>query len=134
MCTCCRYVQLCRSLKTYGITCFNVKEKKKKKLCPILLGVTRHAILRMDAETKEVMKEFPLPHLKQWSASPTAFTMDFGDYEESYYSVLTNEADAISQLIAGYIDIILKTRRDAARVIEEEEPELLFSPHANTSV
>jgi len=33
---------------------------------------------------------------------------DFGDYLESYYSVQTNEGEKISQLIAGYIDIILK--------------------------
>ncbi len=96
-----RYVQLCRSLKTYGITCFQVKEKdkkKKNKMIPVLLGITRHAILRMDPETKEVIKEFPLPHLKQWSAAPAAFTMDFGDYEDSYYTVITNESDAISQV------------------------------------
>jgi hypothetical protein len=46
----------------------------------------------------QVIKEFPLPHLKQWSAAPAAFTMDFGDYEESYYTVITNESDAISQV------------------------------------
>lgn len=33
---------------------------------------------------------------------------DFGDYTESYYSVQTHEGEKISQLIAGYIDIILK--------------------------
>ena len=32
---------------------------------------------------------------------------DFGDYTESYYSVQTIEGEKISQLIAGYIDIIL---------------------------
>jgi len=33
---------------------------------------------------------------------------DFGDYSDSYYSVQTTEGEQISQLIAGYIDIILK--------------------------
>ena len=33
---------------------------------------------------------------------------DFGDYTEGYYSVQTSEGEQISQLIAGYIDIILK--------------------------
>jgi hypothetical protein len=33
------------------------------------------------------------------------------------------------QLIAGYIDIILKTRKDAARIIEEEEPEMALEEH-----
>lgn len=36
---------------------------------------------------------------------------DFGEYQESYYSVQTTEGEQISQLIAGYIDIILKKVR-----------------------
>ena len=39
-----------------------------------------------------------------WVLSP----QDFGEYQESYYSVQTTEGEQISQLIAGYIDIILK--------------------------
>lgn len=37
-----------------------------------------------------------------------ACLQDFGDYSESFYSVQTTEGETISQLIAGYIDIILK--------------------------
>lgn len=33
---------------------------------------------------------------------------DFGDYSDDYYSVQTTEGEQISQLIAGYIDIIVK--------------------------
>ena len=33
---------------------------------------------------------------------------DFGDYTEGYYSVQTQEADQIANLISGYVDIILK--------------------------
>lgn len=49
-----RYVQLCRSLKTYGVTFFSVKEKvpKKNKMVETLLGVTRDSVMRLDAETK----------------------------------------------------------------------------------
>ena len=36
---------------------------------------------------------------------------DFGDYATAYYSVQTHEGQQISQLIAGYIDIILKKVR-----------------------
>lgn len=36
---------------------------------------------------------------------------DFGDYSDQYYSVQTTEGEQISQLIAGYIDIILKKQR-----------------------
>jgi hypothetical protein len=36
-------------------------------------------------------------------------------------------------LIAGYIDIILKTRKDAARIIEEEEPEMAMEEHVRNT-
>lgn len=36
---------------------------------------------------------------------------DFGDYQDGYYSVQTTEGEQIAQLIAGYIDIILKKVR-----------------------
>eukprot|EP00002_Diphylleia_rotans_P029934 TRINITY_DN611_c0_g1_i1.p1 TRINITY_DN611_c0_g1~~TRINITY_DN611_c0_g1_i1.p1 ORF type:complete len:1815 (-),score=510.74 TRINITY_DN611_c0_g1_i1:219-5663(-) len=112
-----RYVQTCRQLKTYGITFFTIKEKTKKdkKPVPRLLGVTRDSILRMDAETKEIIAHYPLNHLRRWAANVDNFTMDFGEYEEEYVVVLTNEADKISQLISGYIDIILQKRREASR-------------------
>ena len=56
-----RYVQLCRSLKTYGITCFEVqlgetrsKDPEIKKLMKrkLSLGVTRDAIMILDSATK----------------------------------------------------------------------------------
>ncbi|XP_048581539.1 talin-like isoform X2 [Nematostella vectensis] len=108
-----KYVQLCRGLKTYGVTFFLVKEKMKgkNKLVPRLLGITKESILRVDEKTKEVMKTWPLTTVRRWAASPNSFTLDFGDYTESYYSVQTNEGEKISQLIAGYIDIILKKRK-----------------------
>eukprot|EP01088_Endostelium_zonatum_P017435 TRINITY_DN513_c0_g3_i3.p1 TRINITY_DN513_c0_g3~~TRINITY_DN513_c0_g3_i3.p1 ORF type:complete len:1705 (-),score=540.74 TRINITY_DN513_c0_g3_i3:2315-7429(-) len=124
-----KYIQLCRGLKTYGITFFEIKTKVKKKLTPQLLGVTRHSLLQMDADTKEVIKEYPLTHLKRWAPSATSLSLDFGDYEDDYLTLSTPEGDAISQLIAGYIDIILKTRKDAARVIEDDEGESVEEEH-----
>ena len=51
-----KYTQLARSLKTYGITFFLVKEKMrgKNKLVPQLLGITKDSVERLDAKTKEV--------------------------------------------------------------------------------
>eukprot|EP01104_Vermistella_antarctica_P018056 TRINITY_DN6574_c0_g1_i1.p1 TRINITY_DN6574_c0_g1~~TRINITY_DN6574_c0_g1_i1.p1 ORF type:complete len:2432 (+),score=758.04 TRINITY_DN6574_c0_g1_i1:122-7417(+) len=124
-----RYVQLCRSLKTYGITTFHVKEKapgkqgKRGKLIDVLFGVTRDSVLRMDAATKEVYKQYPLTHVKRWAAAEHTFTCDFGDYEDDYLVVKTLEGDQISQLIAGYIDIILKRRRDGPRMGIEDSSE-----------
>jgi len=117
-----RFVQLCRSLKTYGITCFEVQQKGKgKKMENILIGVTKDAIYRMDVETKEIVKTNQLTQLKRWAASPKSFTLDFGDYESDYYTVATTEGEALSQLISGYIDIILKRRKDTGRVETEDD-------------
>ena len=37
--------------------------------------------------------------------------MDFGSHEDDYVTVITSEGEIISQLIAGYIDILLKKQR-----------------------
>ncbi|XP_025081470.1 talin-1-like isoform X4 [Pomacea canaliculata] len=108
-----RYTHLCRSLKTYGITFFLVKEKMKgkNKLVPRLLGITKESVVRVDEKTKEILKTWPLTTVRRWAASPNTFTLDFGDYSDDYYSVQTTEGEQISQLIAGYIDIILRKKK-----------------------
>ncbi|XP_046684218.1 talin-1 isoform X2 [Homalodisca vitripennis] len=107
------YTKTARSLKTYGVTFFLVKEKMKgkNKLVPRLLGVTKDSVLRLDERTKEILKTWPLTTVRRWGASPNTFTLDFGDYSDQYYSVQTTEAEQILQLIAGYIDIILKKKQ-----------------------
>ncbi|XP_051898367.1 talin-2 [Pristis pectinata] len=112
-----KYVKLARSLRTYGVSFFLVKEKMKgkNKLVPRLLGITKDSVMRVDEKTKEVMQEWPLTTVKRWAASPKSFTLDFGEYQESYYSVQTTEGEQISQLIAGYIDIILKKKQSKDR-------------------
>uniref|UniRef100_A0A5S6Q7X7 FERM domain-containing protein n=1 Tax=Trichuris muris TaxID=70415 RepID=A0A5S6Q7X7_TRIMR len=107
------YVKRCRDLKTYGVTFFLVKEKMKgkNKLVPRLLGVNKDCVMRVDERTKEVLKVYPLEQVRRWAASPNTFTLDFGDYQDAYYSVQTTEGEKIGQLIAGYIDIILRKKR-----------------------
>uniref|UniRef100_H3D1B2 Talin 2a n=1 Tax=Tetraodon nigroviridis TaxID=99883 RepID=H3D1B2_TETNG len=113
-----KYVKLARSLRTYGVSFFLVKEKmkSKNKLVPRLLGITKESVMRVDERTKDVVQEWPLTTVKRWAASPKSFTPgDFGEYQESYYSVQTTEGEQISQLIAGYIDIILKKKQSKDR-------------------
>ncbi|XP_069780289.1 talin-1 [Narcine bancroftii] len=107
------YVKMARSLKTYGVSFFLVKEKMKgkNKLVPRLLGITKECVMRVDEKTKEVIQEWSLTNIKRWAASPKSFTLDFGDYQDGYYSVQTTEGEQIAQLIAGYIDIILKKKK-----------------------
>lgn len=90
---------------------FQEKMKGKNKLVPRLLGVTKDSVLRLDERTKEIMKTWPLTTVRRWGASSNVFTLDFGDYSDQYYSVQTTEAEQIQQLIAGYIDIILRKVR-----------------------
>ncbi|XP_054725014.1 talin-1-like isoform X2 [Uloborus diversus] len=108
-----KYVSSARSLKTYGVTFFLVKEKMKgkNKLVPKLLGVTKDSVLRLDEKTKEILKTWPLTSVKRCAASPNSFTLDFGDYTDQYLSVQTTEGEQIQQLINGYIDIILKKKK-----------------------
>ena len=118
------YVKECRALKTYGVTFFLVKEKLKgrNKLVPRLLGVQKDSALRLDEKTKEVLTSWPLTQVKRWAASPNTFSLDFGDYSDDYYSVQTQEGEQIAQLIAGYIDIILKRQKPKDHVgIDGEE-------------
>ncbi|KAJ3037472.1 Talin-1, partial [Rhizophlyctis rosea] len=121
-----RYVQLSRSLKTYGITFFLVHEpnpKRKGKTQPVLLGVTKQSVVRLDVDTKEMKEEWKLTKLRRWAASKNSFTLDLGDYANDYYTVETAEGEQISALIAGYIDIILRKRKEAEKVVEVEEEE-----------
>ena len=124
-----KYTQLARSLKTYGITFFLVKEKMKgkNKLVPMLLGITKESVVRLDAKSKEIKHTWALERVRRWAASPNSFTLDFGDYSDSYYSVQTTEGEQISQLIAGYIDIILKKRKAKDHIgIEGDEESTMY--------
>ncbi|NXR69010.1 TLN1 protein, partial [Rhadina sibilatrix] len=136
-----RYVKLARSLKTYGVSFFLVKEKMKgkNKLVPRLLGITKESVMRVDEKTKEVIQEWSLTNIKRWAASPKSFTLDFGDYQDGYYSVQTTEGEQIAQLIAGYIDIILKKKKskDHFGLEGDEESTMLedsVSPKQSTVV
>ena len=67
-----RYIQLCRSLKTYGVSFFSVKEQtaKKNKMVNVLLGVTKDSVVKLDSDTKAITKSWPLTQLRRWAASP----------------------------------------------------------------
>lgn len=106
------YTRTVRALPTYGVTFFLVKEemKGKNKLVPRILGVTKDSVLRLDEKSKEILQTWPLTSVRRWGASPSTFTLDFGDYSDRYYSVQTTEAEQILQLISGYIDIIMKKK------------------------
>ena len=70
-----------------------------------MLGVTKDAILRLDETTKAVLKTRPLEKVKRWAATEDVFTVDFGEYQDGFYSVQTPEAEKISELVTLYINV-----------------------------
>uniref|UniRef100_A0A8C1VTX4 Talin 1 n=1 Tax=Cyprinus carpio TaxID=7962 RepID=A0A8C1VTX4_CYPCA len=104
-------IHYCNHLIRYRSSTSNEKMKGKNKLVPRLLGITKECVMRVDEKTKEVIQEWSLTNIKRWAASPKSFTLDFGDYQDGYYSVQTTEGEQIAQLISGYIDIILKKKK-----------------------
>jgi len=125
-----RYCQLVRSLKTYGTTFFDCREKQvkgkknDKKSDRVLIGVTKEKIMKVDPETQRTIKEWTFEQMRRWSFAHGLFTLDFGDYEEDYITVMTDEGEALAQLIAAYIDQILKTRVDIDRVVKNDDEDV----------
>ncbi|XP_075987200.1 uncharacterized protein LOC142983900 isoform X2 [Anticarsia gemmatalis] len=103
------YIKTARDLPTYGVTFFLVKEKQKdkKKLVPRLLGINSEAILRLDENTKEILQQWPLTHVKTYHVGKSGtFTLNFGDYSDKEYCCKTQDAYRIRDILEGYIDLI----------------------------
>jgi len=120
-----RYVQTVRALSTYGISFYKVWEdapkksdKKKGKRIEFLLGISKEKILKMDAQSKEVLREEPLTHLKRWEGLKGKFTFDWGDHDDSFWIVYTDHHEEIAGKIAGYIDLIINARKATGNQIE----------------
>lgn len=123
-----RFVQLARSLSTWGITHYLVQEKvvagrngQRTEWKDVRLGITRTSILVMDAETCKVLKKWEMTEVKRWAGGPRTFTLDFGDREAEYYIVQTLESDAICAQINGYINIILKRLKQAPKITADSQ-------------
>ncbi|ORX80408.1 hypothetical protein BCR32DRAFT_268891 [Anaeromyces robustus] len=129
-----KYVQMCRSLKTYGTTFFLVNEKnskKKNKLVPVLLGITKSSIIRVNPETKEVLEEWKLGILKRWNYNNNSFTIDFGTYRDTNYVVETDQGSDIAKLVNDYIKLLIKMKNKSE--IKEEEEESVCEEFARVS-
>ncbi|KPJ14605.1 Talin-2 [Papilio machaon] len=116
------YTKNARELPTYGVTFFLVKEqqKGKKKLVPRLLGINAESILRLDEVTKEILQVWKLTQVKTFRAGKEMFTLDFGDYSDKQYTVKTNEAHRIRDILQGYIDIVHRSLASPYNVTPSE--------------
>ena len=109
------YIQLCRSLHTYGATYFLVdeKQKSKKKLVPVLLGFRASEIIRVDKVTKQVVTTWPLQTIRRWMGTEDFFKIDFGAASSQLnYAVQTTEGREISEFLSELTDAVEKTKKD----------------------
>jgi uncharacterized protein YqgV (UPF0045/DUF77 family)/molybdopterin converting factor small subunit len=109
-----RYVQLCRANKYYGNSLYEVKIPHKKH-ADFLLGVNKNGIAISELPKLVDFKSFEYSHLRRWAVNGQQITFDFGDYASNYLIFETDKAEEISELIGGYIDIILAKQRDVSR-------------------
>ena len=72
--------------------------------------MTKEKIVRINAETGEILSTHPFEHLKRWAATQEGITLDFGDHEDDYVVLITKEGEAISDVISGYIQLRLKMK------------------------
>ena len=126
-----RYTKLCRSLATFGVqlfTCNDIVSRKGNtvKTKKVLIGYSSKSIFRFDAKEGTLLSEIPLRSLKRWSALKEEFTLDFDDRHELgryvvYCDIQTGED--MARLLAGYVDIILKIRKDQGAVSDVTDAE-----------
>jgi hypothetical protein len=64
-----RYTKKIRALDTYGITYFEcndiIEKGKKEKQIPILIGVHKNKVMKLDRKTKELKEEWSWTQIKQ---------------------------------------------------------------------
>jgi hypothetical protein len=65
-----RYIQKVRALDTYGITFFECQEciekGKRQKWKPVLIGITKDKIMKVDHETQEMQGEWTWTQIARW--------------------------------------------------------------------
>jgi hypothetical protein len=57
------------------------------------------------------LKEWQFKQMKRWAASAHQFTLEFGDYDDDYYVVFTEESNQIARVIVEYIDLSLRAMK-----------------------
>ena len=72
---------------------------------PLLLGVTKEAILRLEYDTKEVQSTFLLVDIKRYAASNTVFGIDMGPDKKNFH-VETSEGEKIKAIVDSYMEKI----------------------------
>lgn len=117
-----QFVHVCSTLPGYGITAYVVGDACARRAVagamekiPVLLGVGRDGIFRINQKTKETMESFSLNMIDSWSCGKQTFVIDFGTNRPSgHWGVVTRSGRIIGQIIGGY-QRLLKERSDDLR-------------------
>lgn len=130
-----RYIQLARSMKTYGMTFYDFTEtkldevasKKTKKqkftVTPVTLAVSNNKIAYYNAESNQFTKNIPYTSLRRYELLLNVLTLMIADSEggTEMIQLESPNADEVYALIEGYIAIILREREDTQKVISDED-------------
>jgi hypothetical protein len=116
------YSEYLRHVPSFGMTRWKVKVKqpKKRKLQWRYFGVSENLIGLFDIHTREVEFSHKFTHVRRWAAGAASFTLDFGEYEDKYLTMKTDE----SADMAALLDTIggRGFRRPAGQPLEIEDP------------
>lgn len=121
-----KYHQLCMTLRTYGTTIFAIqicttKPPKKPEYMPLKIGFTAEKIIKYQEDAKVILKEYKYTVLRKWVFTAHDITLDFGEYEEGGPLVcITEQGEEIASLIAGYIDILVRTKKSLGKNEDED--------------
>ncbi len=123
-----KYVQLARSLPTYGLTLYHCIKKsgppsKDGKPKQVIAGFCKRGYVEFDSAARRLVKEIKIEQVKRWMVDDDVLTLDFGEANENdEYCVLSlPQAEDFSETIGGYVDILLRLRKDAGTVEEEQD-------------
>lgn len=84
-----------------------------KKKTTITIGIGKTSFLFIDTSTSTLLYEKPLVQLRRWAVAPEFFTMDFDDHNMDYIILKTTEAEAMSAVVSGYIDLMIRKQQSA---------------------
>jgi hypothetical protein len=112
-------------LPTYKAVFFPVKEPRKRffqntKLMPMLLGVCKTGVMRVDPKSKEVLDFWEYRIVKNWAYTTNTFLLAF---DKQNYPVQTNQGKWINSLVEFFVSaIVRKDKSPTPEMVKEGSP------------
>jgi hypothetical protein len=104
-------VHVCSLLPGYGVSAYVVGDTSARRSgaisslekTPVLLGVSREGISRLNHKTRECLELYRYSMLESWYVGRQTFVCDFGSNRtQGHWGVSTRSGRVIAQLISGY--------------------------------